>query len=85
MPADGGVENVNGHVDELINAGILRRVLAFTELKFSNSMIEAWWRSLEHQWLFLSSLDSVAPARRRRFEVDRSTSCQVCPSNREEA
>jgi hypothetical protein len=22
--------------------------LAFTELKFSNSMIEAWWRSLKH-------------------------------------
>jgi hypothetical protein len=34
--ADGGVENVNAHVDELISAGVLRRVLAFTELKFSN-------------------------------------------------
>jgi hypothetical protein len=38
--------------------------LAFTELKFSNSMIEAWWRSLKHQWLFLHSLDSVATIRR---------------------
>jgi hypothetical protein len=43
---------------------VLRRVLAFTELKFSNSMIEAWWRSLKHQWLFLHSLDSVTTVRR---------------------
>jgi len=57
--ADAGVENVNAQVDDLITTGVLRRVLAFTELKFSNSMIEAWWRSLKHQWLFLHSLDSV--------------------------
>jgi hypothetical protein len=44
--ADAGVENVNAQVDELIHTGVLRRVLAFTELKFSNSLIEAWWRSL---------------------------------------
>jgi putative transposase len=51
--ADAGVENVNAQVDDLITTGVLRRVLAFTELKFSNSMIEAWWRSLKHQWPFL--------------------------------
>jgi putative transposase len=62
--ADAGVENVNGQVDELIATGVLRRLLAFTELKFSNSMIEAWWRSLKHQWLFLHPLDSVATIRR---------------------
>jgi hypothetical protein len=39
-------------------------VLAFTELKFSNSMLEAWWRSLKHQWLFLHSLDNVTTVRR---------------------
>ena len=27
-------------------------------------MIEAWWRSLKHQWLFLNQLDSVASRRR---------------------
>jgi transposase InsO family protein len=53
--ADAGVENVNAQVDDLISSGVLRRVLAFTELKFSNSMIEAWWRTLKHQWLFLHS------------------------------
>jgi transposase InsO family protein len=62
--ADAGVENVNAQVDALIAAGVLRRLLAFTELKVSNSMIEAWWRSLKHQWLFLHPLDSVATIRR---------------------
>jgi putative transposase len=62
--ADAGVENVNAQVDALIETGILRRLLALTELKFSNSMIEAWWRSLKHQWLFLHSLDSVATVHR---------------------
>ncbi|MAG54956.1 MAG: hypothetical protein CMJ83_01565 [Planctomycetes bacterium] len=30
-----------------------------TDTSFSNSMIEAWWRVLKHQWLFLHQLDSV--------------------------
>jgi putative transposase len=62
--ADAGVENVNAQVDDLITSGVLRRVLAFTELTFSNSMIEAWWRSLKHQWLFLHSLDSITTVHR---------------------
>jgi transposase InsO family protein len=62
--ADAGVENVNAEVDELIATGVLCRVLAFTELKFSNSMIEGWWRSLKHQCLFLHQLDSLATIRR---------------------
>jgi transposase InsO family protein len=61
--SDGGVENVNQSIDELINSGVLRRVLAMTELRFSNSMIEAWWRALKHQWLYLNSLDSVEKVR----------------------
>ena len=69
--ADAGVENVNAQVDDLITTGILRRVLAFTELQFSNSMIEAWWRSLTHQRLFLNSLDSVTTVHRLvKFYVD---------------
>jgi putative transposase len=58
--SDAGVENVNAQVDALIQSGVLRRLLAFTELKFSNSMIEAWWRALKHQWLFLHSKGSPA-------------------------
>jgi putative transposase len=69
--ADAGVENVNAQIDALITSGVLRRVLAYTELRFSNSMIEAWWRSLKHQWLFLHPLDTVATVRRLvAFYVD---------------
>ncbi len=57
--------------NESITSGVLRRVLAFTELQFSNSMIEAWWRCLKHQCLFLHSLDSVTTVRRLvAFYVD---------------
>jgi putative transposase len=62
--ADAGVENVNAQVDALLATGVLRRLLAMTELKFSNSLIEAWWRSLKHHWLFLHALDSVPMVRR---------------------
>ena len=56
---DGGVENFNGAVDELIHSGLLHRVLAGTEITYSNSMIESWWRVLKHQWLYLNTLDTV--------------------------
>jgi putative transposase len=62
--ADAGVENRNRSVDELIESGLLRRVLAMTEIRFSNSLIEAWWRSLKHNWLYLNQLDCVARVRR---------------------
>jgi transposase InsO family protein len=55
--ADSGVENINGQVGELVKTGVLRRILALVEVAFSNSMIEAWWRSLRHQWLYLHMLD----------------------------
>jgi hypothetical protein len=64
LVADGGVENVNAGVDELIEAGILTRVLALRDVTFSNSMIEAWWRTLKYRWLFLNTLDSPAAVRR---------------------
>ncbi len=56
---DAGVENCNRHVDAIVNQGVLRRIIARTELRFSNSMIEAFWRTLKHQWLYLHTLDSV--------------------------
>ena len=44
--ADSGVENVNGVVDAALLAACLNRVLAQVEVAFSNSMIEAFWRSI---------------------------------------
>ena len=62
--ADSGVENVNHEVDALIAFAHVRRVLAQVEVTFSNSMIEAWWRSLKHNWLFLNTLDTFAAVER---------------------
>ena len=57
---DGGVENYNELVDAAIMTLKLKRQLAQTEITYSNSMIEAWWRVLKHQWLYLNQLDSCA-------------------------
>jgi len=62
--ADGGVENFNSAVDELVETGRLRRLLALTEITYSNSLIESWWRVLKHQWLYLNALDSIAAVER---------------------
>jgi hypothetical protein len=66
-------------------------------LKFSNSRIEAWWRSLKRQWLFLQSWDSVTTVRRlvefyvhehnrgfhiRRFADRRLTRCTAAQGTR---
>jgi len=61
---DSGVENINDSVDELLREGVLKRILAYVEIDFSNSLIEAWWRNLKHQWLFLNTLDNITTLRR---------------------
>jgi transposase InsO family protein len=61
---DGGSENVNDEVDGLFDVKPLRRILAQVDVSYSNSLIEAWWRSLRHQWLYLNSLDTLATVRR---------------------
>ena len=61
---DSGIENVNSTVDEALGNGPLRRVLAQIDIVESNSILEAWWRSLRHQWLYLNTLDTPAAVRR---------------------
>ena len=61
---DSGIENINGHVDKLFEAGTLERVIAQIDVSFSNSMIEAWFRSIKHQWLFLHQLNDLATVKR---------------------
>ena len=56
---DGGVENVNGAVDELVEAGLLKRVLAQTEITFSNSLIDPGGASSNTRWLDPNALDTV--------------------------
>jgi putative transposase len=61
---DSGVENLNGAVDMVFDGSVLRRVIARIDVSFSNSLIEAWWRSLKHQWLFLHLLDNLATVKK---------------------
>jgi len=61
---DGGVENYNNAVDKLVDSGILKRILAQTEIRYSNSLIESWWRVIKHQWLFPNTLDTVVSVRK---------------------
>ncbi len=44
----------------MVDSGLLQRLLAQTDISFSNSLIESWWRALKHQWLFLNTLDTVS-------------------------
>jgi transposase InsO family protein len=62
--SDAGVENVNDVVAATVMAEGLRLVLAQVEVTFSNSLIEAFWKSLKHGWLYLNPLDSVEQIRK---------------------
>ena len=61
---DGGVENYNTAVDKLVDSGLLKRILAQTEIRYSNSLIESWWRVIKHQWLFLNTLETAASVKK---------------------
>lgn len=61
---DGGGENYNSAVDKLVDSGLLKRILDQTEIRYSNSLIDSWWRVLKHQWLFLNTLDAAASMRK---------------------
>jgi putative transposase len=54
------VSRTSTAVDATLASSKLRRVLAQVEVTYSNSIIEAWWRSLKHQWLYLHTLDTMA-------------------------
>jgi len=69
--ADAGSENVNGDVDILLDGEEWTRVLAQVDVTFSNSMIEAFWRSIKHSWLYLRRRDQEA--RRRPQDGSRET------------
>jgi putative transposase len=48
----------------LFEGNALHRVIAQIDVSFSNSPIEAWWRSLKHRRLFLHLLDNIATVKR---------------------
>ena len=64
LVSDAGSENVNRNVDDELEGVDLERVLAQIDVTYSNSMIEAFWRSLKHSWLYLHGLETESELRR---------------------
>ncbi len=63
LVCDGGVENFNEAVDAVVEQFEWERIRALVDVTFSNSKIEAWWRSLKHQWLYLNQLNTITDVR----------------------
>ncbi|MCC7385967.1 MAG: transposase [Deltaproteobacteria bacterium] len=61
--SDSGIENI-GPIGELVSEHLLKHVLAQIDVEFSNSMIERWFMSLKHAWLYLHELPNLEAARR---------------------
>jgi hypothetical protein len=61
---DSGVENVNSAVDETLAETGIKLLLAQVEITWSNSMIEAIWRKIKYDWLFINRLDNLATVER---------------------
>ena len=59
---DGGSENVNTHVDELIKTDLIRRTVAQIDIEASNSMIEMLFYRLKHRHLFHIPLNNFESA-----------------------
>ena len=64
LMVDGGVENFNEGVDKLVNGGALKRIVAQTDVRFSNSMIEIFLSSLKYNWCFQHPIDSLSTLQR---------------------
>lgn len=63
LMTDGGSENLIVHTDASL-AAFAEHVVAQVEVHFSNSVIEAFWNALRHQWLYLHALDTIDSVRR---------------------
>ena len=55
---------VNRNVDAELEGMDLERLLAQIDVTYSNSMTEAFWRSLKHSWLYLHHLETESELRR---------------------
>jgi transposase InsO family protein len=64
LVCDAGSENLNRNVDDELEGIDLERVIAQIDVTYSNSMIEAFWRSLKHSWLYLHGLETESELQR---------------------
>jgi putative transposase len=58
--SDGGPENRGPDVARVLDGAGVLQLVAQGHVTFSNSMIEAFWRSMKHGFLFQQRLDSIA-------------------------
>ncbi len=61
---DGGVENFNGQVDQLVSSQLIKRILALVEVDRSNSIVESFWRSLKAHSLYINELRTAGDIER---------------------
>jgi transposase InsO family protein len=64
LVSDSGSENIAADAGEVLRDQQIAHILAQVDVTCSSSMIEAFWRSLKHQWFYLHSLDSITALRR---------------------
>jgi len=79
--ADAGVENYNRAVDTLVETGVLRRLLAMTEISYSNSLIESVLR-LTASRIILDEFSSFYADWPSLVQRPPSTSMQTRPRSR---
>jgi putative transposase len=71
LNCDSRVEYFNEAVDAVLAKSPLRRVIAQVDVQYSDSMIEAFWRIMKTNWLYLNKLDSFAAVERQvNFYID---------------
>ena len=82
LVVDGGVENFNGGVDALIGKGVLRRVLALTELQFSKFRGQTPDEMYFGRGCTVPGKLAVAKkaAQEARLDANRAMSCERCGS-----
>ena len=57
---DSGTENLNSHVDELVDENLISRTVAQIDVEASNSMVEMLFLRLKHRYLFTIPLTNFA-------------------------
>jgi putative transposase len=57
--SDSGVENINGEVGKLVEDNKIKHTIAQIDINYSNSMIEAFFRSMKNNYLYYEDLNTV--------------------------
>lgn len=68
---DLGVENINKNVEELDSINEIERVIAQVDINYSNSMIEAFFKTMKHRYLYFQEVNSIDGLKKKlKFYID---------------